>query len=269
MTAVASATQTTTAAVERFARTDGGGSSSNPNPMMGSRMNDGYSSFWGGVARNGLIGAGMGAVAGLALGPLSVPVGAAVGGAVGAASTLIRHPRASAAVGDGMKGAVAGFTGGAVVGTVTPLGPMGGAVAGGVGGFLTGTVSGALKNHAGGKHSIEGQTTLGGRIVQGAKLGAISGGVVGAGAGLMLGGVTMPVGAAWGALIGGVGGGLYGAVSGITDGVTCAKGMRLGGGSGGNLPGLPGLPRPGAPSTPGQDPVQHPGQAPDCPPCQK
>jgi hypothetical protein len=214
-----------------------GGSS---NPTSGSRTNDGYSSFAGSVLRNAAIGAAAGAVIGLPTG-IGLPIGAGVGAAVGAGSALIRHPKVSAAVGDGMKGMMAGAAGGAVVGVVTPFGPVGGAVAGGIGGFLTGTASGLLKNVAGGKFSIEKETSVWGRITKGFTLGAVSGAAVGTGAGLLFGGIGALPGALWGAAIGGVGGAIYGATTGVTDAATGAKGVSFtGGGNGFKLPSLGG-----------------------------
>lgn len=211
------------------------------NPTSGSRTNDGYSSFAGSVLRNAAIGAATGAVIGLPTG-IGLPIGAGIGAAVGAGSALIRHPRVSAAVGDGMKGMMAGAAGGALVGTVTPFGPVGGAVAGAAGGFLTGTVSGLLKNVAGGKFSIEKETSVWGRITKGFTMGALSGAAVGTGAGLLFGGIGALPGALWGAAIGGVGGAIYGATTGLTDAATGAKGVSFtGGGSGGfKLPSLGG-----------------------------
>ena len=223
------------------------------NPLMGSRQNDGYRSFGGSVIRNGLIGAGMGAVISLPLGPIAAPTGIVIGGALGAGSALVRHPRVAGAVGDGMKGAMAGATGGALVGTITPFGPVGGAVAGGLGGFLTGTASGMLKSVSGGKFSIEGQTTVGGRVLRGAMLGAVGGAVVGGGAGLMFGGIGAPLGAFWGGVIGTVGGALTGLFSGGVDAASGAKGVRFFG----NKPTLPGMPSIGSPSLPG---MPSPGQ---------
>jgi hypothetical protein len=210
-----------------------------PNPAMGSRQNDGYKSLTGSVIRNGLIGAGVGAAIGLPTG-IGLPIGAGVGAAVGAGSALIRHPRVANAVGDGMKAAMAGAAGGALLGVVTPFGPVGGAVAGAAGGFLTGTVSGLLKKYAGGKYSIEGETTVWGRVKKGFMLGAASGGVVGAGAGFFLGGVGALPGAIWGAAIGGVGGAVYGAMSGTVDAATGAKGATFSGGGKIKLPSLGG-----------------------------
>lgn len=221
------------------------------NPTTGSRTNDGYSSFAGSVMRNAAIGAATGAVIGLPTG-IGLPIGAGVGAAVGAGSALIRHPRVSAAVGDGMKGMMAGAAGGALVGTVTPFGPVGGAVAGAAGGFLTGTVSGLLKNVAGGRFSIEKETTVLGRITKGFSMGALSGAAVGTGAGLLFGGIGAIPGALWGAAIGGVGGAIYGATTGITDAASGAKGVTFGGGIGGfKLPSLGGR---------GNGPGDEPGQ---------
>ena len=214
----------------------------NANPAMGSRQNDGYKSFGGALLRNGLIGAGLGAAIGLPTG-IGLPIGAGIGAAVGIGSTLIRQPRVANAVGDGMKAAMAGAAGGALVGTITPFGPVGGAVAGGIGGFLTGVTSGMLKKVAGGRFSVEGQTTLLGRVGHGFLLGAASGGVVGAGAGLMFGGIGALPGALWGAIIGGVGGAAYGLMSGTVDAATGAKGARFVGGGSGFSGGLPHLPR--------------------------
>ena len=213
----------------------------------GSRVNDGYSSLGGSVLRNAAIGAATGAIIGMPTG-IGIPIGAGIGAAVGAGSALIRHPRVAGAVGDGMKGMMAGAAGGALVGVVTPFGPVGGAVAGAAGGFLTGTVSGMLKNVAGGRFSIEKETTLWGRVSKGFALGAVSGATVGAGAGLMFGGIGALPGALWGAAIGGVGGAIYGATTGLTDAATGAKGVSFtgnGGGHGGSggfkLPSLSGL----------------------------
>ncbi len=230
-----------------------------PNPSMGTRQNDGYQSFGGSVIRNGLIGAGLGAMIGLPTG-LGLPIGAGVGAALGVGSALIRHPRVANAFGDGMKGALAGATGGALVGTVTPFGPIGGAVAGGIGGFLTGTTSGLLKKFNGGKYSIEGQTTVWGRVSRGFALGAVSGGAVGLGAGLLFGGIGALPGAIWGAAIGGIGGAAYGLMSGGVDAATGAKGARFFGasGSGANLPHLPNLPGQNPGQVPGQNPFQTP-----------
>jgi hypothetical protein len=231
------------------------------NPTSGSRVNDGYSSFTGSVLRNAAVGAAAGAVIGLPTG-IGLPIGAGVGAAVGAGSALIRHPRVSAAVGDGMKGMMAGAAGGALVGTVTPFGPVGGAVAGGVGGFLTGTVSGLLKNVAGGKFSIEKETTLWGRISKGFALGAVSGAAVGTGAGLLFGGIGALPGALWGAAIGGVGGAIYGATTGAVDAATGAKGVTFGGGIGGiklpHLGGNKGTSGGDDPGQVGQSPIQSP-----------
>jgi hypothetical protein len=229
-------------------------------PTTGSRTNDGYSSFTGSVLRNAAIGAATGAVIGLPTG-LGLPIGAGIGAAVGAGSALIRHPRVSAAVGDGMKGMMAGAAGGAVVGTITPFGPVGGAVAGAAGGFLTGTVSGLLKNVAGGKFSIEAETSVFGRIKKGFAMGAVSGATVGAGAGLLFGGIGALPGALWGAAIGGVGGAIYGATTGVTDAATGAKGVTFGGGVGGfKLPSLGG--KKDGPGQVGQAPHQgNPGQS--------
>lgn len=215
------------------------------NPLMGSRRNDGYQSLTGSVVRNTMIGAGLGAVAGLPAGGIGALPGAAIGGAIGAGSALIRHPRVANAVGDGMKGAMAGAAGGAVVGSFTPFGPLAGAAAGAVGGVLTGTISGMLKKYNGGKFSVEGQTTLFGRISRGFMIGATSGGVLGLGAGALFGGIGAIPGAIAGALIGGVGGALFGATSGTVDAATGAKGARFFG----NPPNLPGLP--GRSSLPG------------------
>lgn len=209
------------------------------NPLMGSRRNDGYQSLTGSVVRNTMIGAGLGAVVGLPAGGIGALPGAAIGGAIGAGSALIRHPRVANAVGDGMKAALAGAAGGAAVGAFTPLTPIGGAVAGAAGGVLTGTISGLLKKYNGGKWSVEGQTTLFGRIKQGFMLGAASGGVLGLGAGALFGGIGAVPGALAGALIGGVGGAIFGATSGTVDAATGAKGARFFG-TRPNLPGLPG-----------------------------
>jgi hypothetical protein len=232
-----------------------------PNPAMGSRQNDGYGSMTGSVIRNGLIGAGLGAAIALPTG-FGVPIGAGVGAAVGVGSALIRHPRVANAVGDGMKAAMAGAAGGALLGVVTPFGPVGGAVAGAAGGLLTGTVSGLLKKYAGGKYSIEGETTVWGRVKKGFMLGAASGGVVGAGAGFLFGGIGALPGAIWGAAIGGVGGAMYGAMSGTVDAATGAKGASF---SGGGKVGLPDLHLPGHGSTgqTGQTGQQSPVQQ-DC-----
>lgn len=218
------------------------------NPLMGSRQNDGYQSFGGSLVRNTLIGAGMGGVVGGMTGML--PVGLAAGAAVGAGSALIRQPRVANAMGDGMKASLAGASGGAVVGAFTPMGPLGGAIVGGLGGFLTGTASGLLKKHAGGKWSIEGQTTVWGRVSRGAMLGAIGGGAVGLGAGAMFGAIGLPAGPIIGAVIGAIGGGIHGLMSGTVDASTGAKGARFFGGGGVKLPGLPNG------SSPGQTPVQ-------------
>jgi hypothetical protein len=214
-------------------------STTTSNPLMGSRQNDGYQSLGGALVRNSLIGAGLGLAIGLPTG-IGAPIGAGIGAVVGAGSTLIRQPRVANAVGDGMKAAMAGAAGGALVGVVTPFGPVGGAVAGAVGGFVTGTVSGLLKKVAGGKYSIEGQTTVMGRVTHGLMLGAASGGVIGAGAGLLFGGIGAVPGAFWGAMIGGIGGAAYGLMSGGVDAATGAKGVRFSGG-GSSLPGLPHL----------------------------
>lgn len=226
------------------------------NPAMGSRQNDGYQSMTGSVLRNAAVGAGLGALIGAPTG-IGLPIGAGVGAIVGAGSALIRMPRVANAVGDGMKAAMAGAAGGAVVGTVTPFGPIGGAVAGGIGGFLTGITSGLLKNHAGGKYSIEGQTTVWGRITRGFALGALSGGAVGAGAGLMFGGIGALPGALWGAAIGGIGGAAYGALSGTVDAATGAKGARF---FGNGTPG--GVNLPPLTDSYGKSPVQQTWQQP-------
>lgn len=240
----------------------------NTNPTHGSRVNDGYSSFAGSVLRNAAIGAATGAVIGLPTG-LGLPIGAGIGAAVGAGSALIRHPRVSGAVGDGMKGMMAGAAGGALVGTVTPFGPVGGAVAGGVGGFLTGMTSGILKNVAGGKFSIEKETSVWGRITKGFAMGALSGAAVGTGAGLLFGGIGALPGALWGAAIGGIGGAIYGGTTGVTDAATGAKGVSFGGGIGGfKLPSLGGRGS-GDPAQgdPGQVSQYNPGQSVmQCPP---
>lgn len=230
-------------------------------PTKGASVNDGYSSFTGSVLRNAAIGAATGAVIALPTG-IGIPLGAGVGAAVGAGSALIRHPRVAGAVGQGMKGAMAGAAGGAVVGTITPFGPVGGAVAGGVGGFLTGITSGLLKNVAGGRFSIENETTVLGRVKKGFMLGAASGAAVGTGAGLLFGGIGALPGALWGAAIGGIGGAIYGATTGVTDAATGAKGVTFGGGIGGfKLPSLG-----GKKTSPGDDPGQvgqyNPGQNP-------
>ena len=233
------------------------------NPTMGTRQNDGYQSFGGSLVRNTLIGAGLGAAIGAPTG-IGLPIGAGIGAAVGAGSALIRQPRIANAVGDGMKAAMAGAAGGALVGTITPFGPVGGAVAGGVGGFLTGTASGLLKKVNGGKWSVEGQTTVWGRLSRGFMLGAVSGGAVGAGAGLLFGGIGALPGALWGAAIGGIGGAAYGLMSGTVDAATGAKGAHFFGQGGPHLPGLPGKPNlPGLPSgsgTPSQSVTQVPCQ---------
>ena len=226
---------------------------------MGSRQNDGYQSFGGSLLRNTLVGAGLGAAIGAPTG-IGLPIGAGIGAAVGAGSALIRQPRVANAAGDGMKAAMAGAAGGALVGTVTPFGPIGGAVAGGVGGFLTGVTSGLLKNVAGGKFSIEGETSVWGRIKKGFMLGAASGGAVGAGAGLLFGGIGALPGALWGAAIGGIGGALYGGTTGTVDAATGAKGVRLFGGDTGLK--LPHLGSDGGYYQQG-NPVQ---QSPYCPP---
>ncbi len=236
------------------------GGGEDKNPTHGASVNDGYSSFAGSVLRNAAIGAATGAVIALPTG-IGLPIGAGVGAAVGAGSALIRHPRVAGAVGQGMKGAMAGAAGGALVGTVTPFGPVGGAVAGGVGGFLTGMTSGLLKNVAGGKFSIENETTVWGRIKKGFALGAVSGAAVGTGAGLLFGGIGALPGALWGAAIGGVGGAIYGATTGVTDAATGAKGVTFGGGIGGfKLPSLGGNKE----TSRGDDPSQggHVGQNP-------
>lgn len=238
------------------------------NPTHGPRVNDGYSSFGGSVLRNAAIGAATGAVIGLPTG-IGLPIGAGIGAAVGAGSALIRHPRVSSAVGDGMKGMMAGAAGGALVGTVTPFGPVGGAVAGAAGGFLTGTASGLLRNVAGGRFSVENETTVWGRVKKGFALGAMSGATVGAGAGLLFGGIGAVPGALWGAAIGGVGGAIYGATTGVTDAATGAKGVTFGGGIGGiRLPhlGRGGRNEGGDPGQVGQYVGQYPGQYPvQCP----
>lgn len=231
------------------------------NPLMGTRQNDGYQSFGGSLVRNTLIGAGMGAVAGTVIPGVGTLIGAGAGAAVGAGSALIRQPRVANAVGDGLKGAIAGATGGALIGTVTPFGPLGGAAVGAAGGFLTGTASGLLKTVSGGKYSIESETTVWGRMKKGFLLGATSGGLLGAGAGFMFGGIGAVPGAIWGAVMGGVGGAAYGAMSGGVDAATGAKGARFFGGGTPKLPGLPdtGFHLPGLPSVGGnttQSPVQ-------------
>lgn len=231
------------------------------NPTSGSRQNDGYSSFTGSILRNTAIGAAAGAVIGLPTG-IGLPIGAGIGAAVGAGSALIRHPKVAGAVGDGMKGMMAGAAGGALVGTITPFGPVGGAVAGGVGGFLTGTVSGLLKNVAGGRFSIEKETSVWGRITKGFAMGAVSGAAVGTGAGLLFGGIGALPGALWGAAIGGVGGAIYGATTGITDAATGAKGVSfLGGGKGISLPHLGGKKETSSGDDPGQVSQGNPGQS--------
>lgn len=250
----------------RYNAGSAGAASGEGNPTSGSRTNDGYSSFGGSVLRNAAIGAATGAVIGLPTG-IGLPIGAGVGAAVGAGSALIRHPRVSSAVGDGVKGMMAGAAGGALVGVVTPFGPVGGAVAGGVGGFLTGTASGLLKNVAGGKFSIEKETTVWGRIKKGFALGAVSGAAVGTGAGLLFGGIGALPGAVWGAAIGGVGGAIYGATTGVTDAATGAKGVTFGGGIGGlKLPHLGGRGTSGG-DDPGQVSQGNPAQSVmQCPP---
>lgn len=214
---------------------------------MGTRQNDGYQSLAGSVVRNGLIGAGLGAMIGAPTG-LGLPIGAGIGAAVGVGSALIRTPRVANAAGDAMKAGLAGAAGGAVVGTITPFGPVGGAIAGGVGGMLTGITSGLLKKVNGGKWSVEGQTTVWGRISRGFMLGALSGGAVGTGAGLLFGGIGALPGALWGAAIGGIGGAAYGLMSGTVDAATGAKGARfVGSGGSTTQSGLPHL---------GKDPSQ-------------
>lgn len=229
------------------------GQNGGQNPAMGTRQNDGYSSFGGSVLRNAAIGAAAGAVIALPTG-FGLPIGAGIGAVVGAGSALIRHPRVASAVGDGIKASLSGAAGGALVGTVTPFGPVGGAVAGAVGGFLTGTVSGMLKKVSGGKYSIEGQTTVIGRVKQGLLLGAASGAVVGAGAGLLFGGIGALPGALWGAAIGGIGGAFHGLTSGTIDAATGAKGASFVGGGKSILPHL------GGRNSNGDDPNQYPGQ---------
>ena len=201
------------------------------NPTMGTRQNDGYQSLAGSVVRNGLVGAGLGALIGAPTG-IGIPIGAGVGAAVGIGSALIRTPRVANAAGDALKAGLAGAAGGAVVGTITPFGPVGGAIAGGVGGMLTGITSGLLKKVNGGKWSVEGQTTVWGRISRGFMLGALSGGAVGTGAGLLFGGIGALPGALWGAAIGGIGGAAYGLMSGTVDAATGAKGARFFGAGG-------------------------------------
>lgn len=199
----------------------------------GADTTDGYKSVGGSVLRNAAIGAATGAIIGMPTG-IGLPIGAGIGAAVGAGSALIRLPKVASAVGDGVKGAMAGAAGGALVGVVTPFGPVGGAVAGAAGGFLTGVTSGLLKNVAGGRFSIDSETTVWGRIKKGFTLGALSGAAVGTGAGLLFGGIGAIPGALWGAAIGGVGGAIYGATTGVTDAATGAKGVTFtGGGSGG------------------------------------
>jgi len=126
-----------------------------------------------------------------------------------------------------MKGMMAGAAGGALVGVITPFGPVGGAVAGAAGGFLTGMTSGILKNVAGGRFSIEKETSVWGRITKGFAMGALSGAAVGTGAGLLFGGIGALPGALWGAAIGGVGGAIYGATTGTVDAATGAKGVSI------------------------------------------
>ncbi|MCW2959732.1 MAG: hypothetical protein JWM90_119 [Thermoleophilia bacterium] len=231
----------------------GGGTSA------GSEVNDGYKSFGGSILRNAAIGAAAGAVIALPTG-IGIPLGAGVGAAVGAGSALIRHPKVADAAGDGLKGALAGAAGGALVGTITPFGPVGGAIAGGVGGFLTGTVSSLLKGVGGGQFSIEKEKTVMGRITKGLALGAMSGAAVGAGAGLMFGGIGALPGAIWGAVIGGVGGAFYGASTGVTDAVTGAKGVSFTGKGGGfELPSLK-LPWGSGSDKDGGNVDQHPSQ---------
>jgi hypothetical protein len=236
-------------------------------PTTGSSVNDGYSSFAGSVLRNAAIGAATGAVIALPTG-IGLPIGAGIGAAVGAGSALIRHPKVSGAIGQGMKGAMAGAAGGALVGTVTPFGPVGGAIAGGIGGFLTGTASKLLEGVGGGRFSIEKETTVFGRIKKGFALGAVSGATVGAGAGLLFGGIGALPGALWGAAIGGIGGAIYGTTTGVTDAATGAKGVTFGGGIGGfKLPSLGGRGNGNgdSPGQVGQEPHQH-GNVMQCPP---
>lgn len=190
------------------------------------RENDGYASFGGSLLRNTAIGTATGAIAGAMIPGMLIP-GAVVGGVAGAASAAIKKPRVAQALGDGMKAAGAGAAGGAVVGTITPFGPLGGAVAGAAGGFLTGTASSLLKNVAGGRLSVENEKTVLGRITKGAMMGAVSGGTVGAGAGLLFGGIGAVPGALWGAAMGAVGGAIYGATTGVTDAATGAKGVSF------------------------------------------
>lgn len=219
---------------------------------------DGYGSIPRSVITNAGIGAATGAVAGLVLPGIGLPIGAGIGAAVGAGSALIRIPKVASAVGDGVKGALSGAAGGALVGTITPFGPVGGAVAGAAGGFLTGVTSSLLKNVAGGKFSIESETTVWGRIKKGFALGAVSGAAVGTGAGLLFGGIGALPGALWGAAIGGVSGALYGATSGTADAISGAKGATfLGGGKSGGLSSL--LPHFGG-SGSGDKPTQNPNQ---------
>ncbi|MBC7462586.1 MAG: hypothetical protein H7287_14620 [Thermoleophilia bacterium] len=221
-------------------------------------VNDGYKSFGGSILRNAAVGAAAGALIALPTG-LGIPLGLGIGAAVGAGSALIRSPKIAGAVGDGMKGAMAGAAGGAIVGVITPFGPVGGAVAGGIGGFLTGVTSGLLKNVAGGRFSIDSETTVWGRIKKGFALGAVSGAVVGTGAGLMFGVIGALPGALWGAAIGGIGGAIYGASTGLTDAATGAKGVTfLGGGRSGGLSSL--LPHFGGSGSSGSPNQSNPGQ---------
>lgn len=198
-----------------------------PSSYFGSRQNDGYQSFGGSLVRNTLTGAGLGAAAGLVIPGVGVPIGAAAGAAVGAGSALIRQPRVAAALGDGMKAGLAGAAGGALVGSVTPINPIVGAAAGAGGGFLVGTLNGLLKNVDGGRYSIEARPTVGGKVMQGAKLGGLSGAALGAGVGAIFGGIGAVPGGLIGAAIGAIGGGLYGLMSGTTDAATGAKGAML------------------------------------------
>jgi hypothetical protein len=199
---------------------------------------DGYSSLTGSVVRNTLIGAATGAIIGAPTG-IGIPIGAGVGAVVGAGSALIRNPNVASAVGDGMKGAMAGAAGGALVGGLTPLTPIGGAIAGAAGGFLTGLTSHLLDKITGGRTAITKETTVWGRLAKGFAMGAVSGAAVGAGAGALFGGIGAIPGAISGLLIGGVGGAIYGVTTGVTDAATGAKGATFfGGKSGGLLPSI-------------------------------
>ena len=233
------------------------------NPAYGSPANDGYSSFGGSLLRNTAIGAATGALIGAPTG-IGIPIGAGIGAAVGAGSSLIRQPRVAGAIGNGMKAAMAGAAGGALVGTVTPLGPIGGAVAGAAGGFLVGTTSGLLKGLAGGRFSVENETTVWGRIKKGFTMGAVSGLALGAGAGLMFAAIPggPVVSALIGAAVGGVGGAIHGATTGVTDAATGAKGVTFTGSGGFHLPSL-GHRGSGSGSNGGvtQYPGQYPGQS--------